>query len=1131
MDRSSLTVSHGLDELTFEDIRAVGGSMSARIPELIGDFYKWLSTLPEFRRYLSDERVLARLKTQQIEYWRDFLRAKVDEAYVERRRIVGQVHARIELGLLIYLQAMEFASLWLRLAIEADATLRDRPTAALSVRKLIAFDSAIVVDTYGAHTARSLEQHRARLEHVAGVMRAVTQGDLGRQIEVTGPEDVLGTSLNDMVRSLRNIAREIDLIARGDHSAQASSRSEEDAAKTSLQAMTQALRETVEKNERQVWIAKTQTALAQAMSGNPSVKELSRRVLAFLCRALDAQVGAQYVLERGKEALRLTGTYATRAGDGAPDRWELGEGLVGQAAVEKRRIVLSEVPEDSIRIRWGLGEALPSSLVVAPVVYEGEVQGVIELGSIKLFSEQQLDLLDLVSSSVGQAIHAAESRSRIEELLEESRAQGEELTTQQEELRQINDELQERTRALELQRESLLSTETVLRQKAVELERTSRYKSEFLANMSHELRTPLNSSLILAKLLGENRDGNLSPEQVKYAQSISAAGNDLLTLINDILDLSKIEAGKIDLDIEPVSISRLVGDLERRFDLLAAEKKLDFSINVSPLCPRTIETDAQRVQQILSNLLSNALKFTEKGSVRLLVAPNESGRIAFTVEDTGIGIPASQQEVIFRAFQQADGTTSRKFGGTGLGLSISREFAELLGGEIQVRSAPGEGSAFTLILPLRAQTVVAPPPPPSPREEAPPQQSAEVARPFVEDDRHSIMDSRRVVLIVEDDPVFAEILRDLAHELDFKCIIAGTADEGLRLARARRPEAIVLDVGLPDQSGLTVLELLKRDPSIRHAPIHIVSLHDYQQVAREMGAVGYALKPVKREQLLSAFRLLEDRLARETKAILLVEDESIQRGALTDLLASDNVRIVAVPTAEEALHRLRSMIFDCVILDLMLPGVSGFELLERMSTEESNSLPPVIIYTARSLTADEEQRLRRLSRCIIIKGARSPERLIEEVTLFLHQAESQLSTEKQNMLRVARDRDSALDGRRILLVEDDVRNIFSLTAVLEREGAVVIVARNGIEALSRLDRGPSIDLILMDIMMPEMDGFEAMREIRKRNASKSPPIIALTAKAMADDRQQCLAAGANDYIAKPIDVEKLLSLIRVWLPK
>ena len=391
--------------------------------------------------------------------------------------------------------------------------------------------------------------------------------------------------------------------------------------------------------------------------------------------------------------------------------------------------------------------------------------------------------------------------------------------------------------------------------------------------------------------------------------------------------MSKIEAGKIDLDIEPVSISRLVGDLERRFDLLAAEKKLDFSINVSPLCPRTIETDAQRVQQILSNLLSNALKFTEKGSVRLLVATNESGRIAFTVEDTGIGIPASQQEVIFRAFQQADGTTSRKFGGTGLGLSISREFAELLGGEIQVRSAPGEGSAFTLILPLRAQTVVAPPPPPSPREEAPPQQSAEVARPFVEDDRHSIMDSRRVVLIVEDDPVFAEILRDLAHELDFKCIIAGTADEGLRLARARRPEAIVLDVGLPDQSGLTVLELLKRDPSIRHAPIHIVSLHDYQQVAREMGAVGYALKPVKREQLLSAFRLLEDRLARETKAILLVEDESIQRGALTDLLASDNVRIVAVPTAEEALHRLRSMIFDCVILDLMLPGVSGFRTI------------------------------------------------------------------------------------------------------------------------------------------------------------------------------------------------------------
>ncbi|RNJ47982.1 response regulator [Methylocystis hirsuta] len=1131
VDHSSLRASHGLDDSTFDDVRAVGGSMSARVPELIDDFYEWLSSFPEFGQFLSGERLLARLKAKQGDYWRDFLRAGVDEAYVERRRVIGQVHARIELGLLIYLLAMEFISAWLTRAIEADESLRDRPTAALSIRKLIAFDSAIVVDTYGARTARSLEEHRKRLEHVAGVMQAVTEGDLSHRIIVTGPEDVLGRSLNDMVQSLSNIAREMELIARGDYAAHASPRCEKDELGVSLQAMTRALREAAEKNEQQMWVAETQTALGQAMSGNPSVRELSQRVLSLLCRALDAQVGAQYVVEDGGETLRLTGIYAASAGDGAPDTWKLGEGLVGQAAQENRRIVLKEVPEDSIRIRWGLGEALPRSLVVLPVVHEGEVRGVIELGSLKQFSGQQLDLLDIVAPSVGQAISAAETRARIQQLLEESRAQGEELTTQQDELRQVNDTLEEHTHALELQKESLLSTETVLRQKAAELERTSRYKSEFLANMSHELRTPLNSSLILAKLLSDNKDGNLSPEQVKYAQSISAAGNDLLTLINDILDLSKIEAGKIDLDIAPVAISRLVSGLERRFEPLASERKLEFRIIVNPSCPQTIETDLQRVQQILSNLLSNALKFTEKGAIRLLVAPKDSRRIAFTVEDTGIGIPADQHEVIFKAFQQADGTTNRKFGGTGLGLSISREFAELLGGEIRIHSMPGEGSVFTLLIPLRAETVVAAAPSASPKAEAAPQPSAEVARPFVEDDRDSITDPRRVVLVVEDDPVFAEILRDLARERGFKCIIAGTADGGLRLAREYRPEAVVLDIGLPDQSGLTVLELLKRDSSIRHAPIHVLSVHDYQQVARQMGAVGYILKPVKREQLVSAFRLLEERISRDVKAILIVEDEAVQRGALTNLLASDDIDIVAVATAEEALQQMHSTTFDCVVLDLMLPDVSGFELLDRMSQDESYSIPPVIIYTARSLTVDEEQTLRRLSKSIIVKGARSPERLIEEVTLFLHQAESELSPEKQHMLRVARDRETVLDGRRILLVEDDVRNIFSLTAMLERDGAVVHIARNGREALARLDQEPSIDFILMDIMMPEMDGLEAMREIRKREGSTSLPIIALTAKAMADDRQQCLEAGANDYIAKPIDVEKLLSLIRVWMPK
>ena len=759
------------------------------------------------------------------------------------------------------------------------------------------------------------------------------------------------------------------------------------------------------------------------------------------------------------------------------------------------------------------------------------MRGVIELGSLGQFSSKQLDLLDHASASIGLAISAAETRARIQQLLEESQAQGEELTSQQEELRQVNDTLEEQTRALESQKQSLLATETVLRLKAVELERASRYKSEFLANMSHELRTPLNSSLILAKLLSDNKQGNLSPEQVKYAQSISGAGNDLLVLINDILDLAKIESGKIDLNLEPVAISRLVGNLKQRFEPLTAEKNIEFRVTVDGSCPEIVETDLQRVQQILTNLLSNALKFTEKGFIGLRVATHDSQRILFTVEDTGIGIPTEQHEVIFEAFRQADGTTNRKFGGTGLGLSISRELTALLGGEIQVRSEPGKGSAFTVLIPLRPRAVVTAFPPSGLRTEVGRPKSAEVATSFIEDDRDSITDPRRAVLIIEDDPAFAQILQATAREFGFQSIIAGTADEGLRLAREHGPLAVMLDIGLPDHSGLTVLELLKRDPSTRHVPIHVVSVHDYQQVAREMGAVGYMLKPVKREQLVSAFRLLEERLSRDVKSLLIVEDQGVQRTALTKLLAFDDVNIVAVATAEEALQHLREATFNCVVLDLMLPNMSGFDLLDRMSNDERCSFPPVIVYTARSLSIDEEQKLRRLSKSIVVKGARSPERLIEEVTLFLHQIESALPPEKRRMLKVARDREGVLDGRRILLAEDDVRNIFALTAALEQEGTAVDIARNGKEALARLDQEPSIDLVLMDIMMPEMDGLEATREIRKRNGSKSLPIIALTAKAMPDDRQQCIAAGANDYIAKPIDVEKLLALVRVWMPK
>jgi CheY-like chemotaxis protein/signal transduction histidine kinase len=1130
VDHGSLLAAHALDESTLDDVRFVGRALSDRLPELIHDFYEWLAGYPEFERFLSDPRLVERLKAQQLDYWREFLGARVDHAYVERRRVVGQVHARIELGLLIYLLAMEFVSSWLRRRIEDDALFSDRPTVALSIRRLITFDSAIVVDTYGARTAQSLGEQSARLERVARVMRGVTEGDLDHHVEATGSEDVLETSLDGMVRSLRSIAGQMERIAWGDYSAEPSPRSEKDQLGKALQAMTYALRQAAEKNDRQVWIAETQTALSFAMSGNPSLRELSQRVLSLLCRALDAEVGVHYVLEHGGSTLYLTGAFAVAPDAGVAARCALGEGLIGQVALDKRRMLV-EAPEDGIRIHWGIGAAVARNIVIFPLIHEAEVRGVIELGAFRPFSPRQLELIDIVAPSVGQAIGAAISRATIQQLLEESRAQGEELTAQQEELRKVNGALEERTRALELQQESLLATESTLRLQAEELARTSRYKSEFLANMSHELRTPLNSTLILAKLLADNKEGTLSPEQVKYAQSISSAGADLLALINDILDLSKVEAGKIDLVIETIQLSSILGALECRFEPLAADRGLEFSVIVDSSCPATIETDRQRVQQILSNLLSNAVKFTEQGAVRLVVALDDRQRIAFTVEDTGIGMSPQEQEIVFQAFRQANGGTNRKFGGTGLGLSISRELAQLLGGDIDVRSAPGAGSCFVLRLPLRSRSLVAREPIASETREAARRAPAEVERSTIEDDRASIGEPRRIVLVVEDDPVFAAILRDLARELGFKCIIAGTADDALRLAGEFRPEAVVLDIGLPDHSGLTVLELLKRDSSIRHAPIHVVSIHDYQQVALELGAVGYILKPVKRERLVSAFRVLEERLSRETRSILIVEDEGVQRRALVDLLSSEEIEIVAAATAEEAIQKIGEQKFDCVVLDIMLPDVSGFDLLDRMSAIEGVALPPVIVYTARSLTIDEEQRLRRLSRSIIVKGARSPERLIEEVTLFLHQAESKLSPEQQHMLELAREREAALAGRQILLVEDDVRNIFSLTAALEREGASVHIARSGREALARLDRRPAIDFVLMDIMMPEMDGIEAIREIRKTRRSSALPVVALTAKAMADDRRQCLEAGANDYIAKPVDMEKLLSLMRIWMPK
>jgi CheY-like chemotaxis protein/signal transduction histidine kinase len=901
----------------------------------------------------------------------------------------------------------------------------------------------------------------------------------------------------------------------------------------------------------QDWANAGHARLQSELRGEQEIGQLANKALSFIAEYIGAPVGSVYVASNGSALARMAGYGLASRNDGSRDAVGLGQTLVGQAAADGRVLIVRDVPEGYADVSSGVGRASPRELVLAPTTADDVVNGVLELGFFSLMQTETQKFLETIAPSLGVALRSAQYRQRQAELLEETQRQAEELQAQQEELRASNEELEEQSntlkhsqaeleesnakleeqaRVLETQKERLASAQDVLQRKAAEVERASRYKSEFLANMSHELRTPLNSSLILAKLLVDNKQGNLTPEQVEYAKNIYTAGNDLLTLINDILDLSKIEAGKLDLNLEPVDVTRLFDAAKQRFEPLVREKKLELSVALAPDVPLQFESDQIRLQQVISNLLSNAVKFTDSGSVRLL-AESANGDMRISVSDTGIGIPAHQHDVIFEAFRQADGTTNRKYGGTGLGLSISRELVALMGGTIELESEAGQGSTFTVVLPLRTGPKLAFASHPAPRTSAKPVGTAHHPLPSVEDDRAAITEPSRVVLVVEDDPVFASILRDLARELRFQCVIARSADEGLELARQVKPAAMVLDIGLPDHSGLTVLELLKRDASARHIPIHVVSVHDYQRVAREMGAVGYALKPIKREQLAAAFQSIEQRQARKARSVLVVEDDQVQRDAIANLLSIDGVTITSVADGNDAWEKLGTETFDCIVLDLMLPGSSGFDLLRRMAATESTNVPPVIIYTARALTQDEEQRLRQHARSIIIKGARSPERLLEEVTLFLHQVAADLPEDKRQMLRAALDREAVFVGRRILLVEDDVRNIFALTSALQPKGADIEIARNGVEALRRLAAHPPIDLVLMDIMMPEMDGLVATREIRKRPAWTHLPIIALTAKAMPDDRRECLEAGANDYIAKPISVDKLVSLCRVWMPR
>ncbi|MBC3348357.1 MULTISPECIES: response regulator [Pseudomonas] len=924
--------------------------------------------------------------------------------------------------------------------------------------------------------------------------------------------------------------------------------------------------------EKQAWLRNGQTLLAEQVLGQLTLNLLGRNILQFCAQYMGAVVAALYAREESG-LLRRVATYGmSRENEEQQQVIVVGEGIAGQAVQQARLIRLDDVPDDYLQVSSGLGQGLPNSVLVMPTSDDDRINGVIELGFLRPVTDRDIELLELVAGNIGTSIEAARYRQRLQEVLAETQQLNEELQVQQEELRTANEELEEQSRILkesqahlEAQQQELEQTneqlaeqrdamdqknselnlvQIQLQERAEELQRSSKYKSEFLANMSHELRTPLNSSLILSKLLAENPQQNLNEEQVKFAESIYSAGNDLLNLINDILDISKVEAGKLEVRPENTGVTRLVEGLRDMFMPLASEKGLSFEVQLLPDAPAMLYTDRQRLEQVLKNLLSNAIKFTEKGTVCLTVAGQAGAGIAFMVRDSGIGIAADQQQSIFEAFRQADGTTNRRYGGTGLGLSISRDLASLLGGSISVSSEPGQGSVFTLVLPERyvesgeplvepgmftAANTMAPPAPPEPVSAPLIAQVDVPIAPFA-DDRDKAPFNTRCILVIEDEPSFARILFDLAHELGYQCLVAQGADEGFDLASQLIPDAILLDMRLPDHSGLTVLQRLKEQPGTRHIPVHVISVEDRVEAAMHMGAVGYAVKPTSREELKEVFARLEAKLTQKVKRVLLVEDDDLQRDSITRLIGDDDIEITAVGLAQQALDLLRSNVYDCMIIDLKLPDMLGNDLLKRMSTEDICSFPPVIVYTGRNLTRDEEAELRKYSRSIIIKGARSPERLLDEVTLFLHKVESRLSHERQRMLRTARSRDKVFEGRKVLLVDDDVRNIFALTSALEAKGAIVVIGRNGYEAIERLNEVDDIDLVLMDVMMPEMDGFEATALIRKDPRWRKLPIIAVTAKAMKDDQERCLAAGSNDYLAKPIDLDRLFSLIRVWLP-
>jgi len=1056
-------------------------------------------------------------------------------------------------------------------------------------------------------------------DQVTNVAREVgIEGKLGGQARVPGAAGLwrdLTDNVNQLAANLtgqvRAIAEVATAVAKGDltRSIAVEAMGEVAVLKDNINQMIRNLKETILKNNEQDWLKTNLAKFTRMLQGHGDLVTVARLVMSELAPLVHAQQGLFYVQAPGRPGeepcLELLASYA-RAPKSASRLVRHGEGLVGQCALEKKPILMEDVPEEFLRVGTGLGSVKPTNIIVLPVVFEGEVKAVVELASVKKFSESHLSFLNQLTETIGVVFNTIEANMRTQTLLEQSQTLTKELQVQQLELKETNDRLElqaqnlqnsegllksqqeqlqrtneelqdkarllsEQMRQVELKNREVEQARSALEEKAEQLALSSRYKSEFLANMSHELRTPLNSLLILAKLLTDNPGSNLTQKQIDYAQTIYAAGADLLSLINDILDLAKIESGTITLDIMPEQFTELRDFVERTFRQVAQDKNLDFTVELDDALPVQTRTDEKRLQQILKNLLSNAFKFTEQGNVVLRIEPAASGWtpghavldaagevIVFSVTDTGIGIPENKHKVIFEAFQQADGTTSRRYGGTGLGLSISRELARLLGGEILVESEPGKGSTFKLYLPLNqeaadddakapqslglgetvrgdagAPAVLRAPAKPALMPAhivAPePRLAPALSRPIPADDRADIHPDDRVVLIVEDDARFAAILLEVARESGFKGVIATDGALALGMVKEFSPDAITLDLKLPDTDGWAVLDQLKHDPETRHIPVSVISVENEMHKCLQLGALQAVRKPAQKDTLVEALAKTRRIVENDVKRLLVAEADEEQRAGIAAALADEEVQISAFGSGREVLEALRVDHFDCLVVGPKLADMTAIGLIRSILESGAGSEMPVVIYDSGGLGDSEQDNLKKLAEIAVLKSARTLQSVLRETTLFLHQAVDGLPVDKRKLLAGSYEASSELAGRKVLIVDDDVRNIFALSGALEQHGMTVLSAENGTDGIEVLKNNPGIDVVLMDIMMPELDGYDTIRIVRGLEEFRDLPVIAVTAKAMKGDREKCLMAGASDYLSKPVNVEQLLSLMRVRL--